>query len=115
MKNGRINKKDNWLAKKNVGEIESICAMTEADKVSCERCASRLVIHVQVIVFRLQTKTFSMMKKGKPLRKNCQWLSNRKDDQIAKICSEDLDPSDEYPPAMIGCPVICESCKGAEQ
>eukprot|EP01083_Nonionella_stella_P295383 1003946_1 len=114
-KNGKVvNKSCNWLAKKNEDSIENICAMTVAEgsrglakdvcQATCETCPSAC--------FQASgQKFFYKMRKGKPLPKNCQWLSKRTDNQIAKICSEkNLDPSGKYPPAMTGCPVTCESC-----
>jgi len=118
-KNGKVvNKNCIWLAKKNVDEIENICAMMEAEgpkglakdvcQATCETCPSDC--------FQATSKKFFYkMKKGNPFYKNCLWLSKRTDDKIAEIClKKNLDPSDKYPPAMIGCPVTCESCGGVE-
>eukprot|EP00554_Chaetoceros_debilis_P016152 CAMPEP_0194125120 /NCGR_PEP_ID=MMETSP0150-20130528/59298_1 /TAXON_ID=122233 /ORGANISM="Chaetoceros debilis, Strain MM31A-1" /LENGTH=303 /DNA_ID=CAMNT_0038818913 /DNA_START=62 /DNA_END=973 /DNA_ORIENTATION=- len=118
-KNGKVvNKNCIWLAKKNVDEIENICAMMEAEgpkglakdvcQATCETCPSECFQATS-------NKFFYKMKKGNPFYKNCLWLSKRTDDKIAEIClKENLDPSDKYPPAMIGCPVTCESCGGVE-
>lgn len=113
------NKRCNWLAKKDVDEIEDICAMTEPEgsrglakdvcQVTCETCPSDC--------FQISSqKFFYKIKKEKPLYKDCDWLEfmfRKSPDKASKICTQkNLDPTGEYPPAMDGCPVTCGTCGG---